>query len=446
MLALVLLAIPPILTNTYVGVRQVDRDTVDAARGMGMTGAADRAPGRAAARAAADLRRHPHLGGQRDRHRDDRAARRRRSRSATRSSTPSRYGDDGPARGGDRRRRSWPSSTELPLGAVQRAVTPEGLKLEPDAGARRLAIPDHEEGSDRMKTNRRWRPLIAAAAARASLALAACGDDDDDSERRQRRVDRGPGDRGRDREERRQRVDQAHGRLEELHRAEDARRDLRAGARGRRLQVKHASSTSATRRSPQGARGRRRSTPTPSTPARRCCRSSAYTADKIPKDAQRAYDEAKDGFAKKNLTALPPDAVHELERGRHDRRRRPTSSGSRRSPTSRARSQDLTLYGTPECRQRLDCLLGLEQVYGLKFKKFVPVDIALRHEVLEKGQADVSIVFTTDPQIKRDKEVLLEDDKGMFPPYNSTLVIRDDVLKKAGPDLAEGRRRRSRRA
>jgi osmoprotectant transport system permease protein len=36
-LALVLLAIPPILTNAYVGVSQVDRDTVDAARGMGMT-------------------------------------------------------------------------------------------------------------------------------------------------------------------------------------------------------------------------------------------------------------------------------------------------------------------------------------------------------------------------------------------------------------------------
>jgi osmoprotectant transport system permease protein len=37
-LALVLLAIPPILTNTYTGIAQVDRDTVDAARGMGMTG------------------------------------------------------------------------------------------------------------------------------------------------------------------------------------------------------------------------------------------------------------------------------------------------------------------------------------------------------------------------------------------------------------------------
>ncbi len=35
---LVALAIPPILTNTYVGVQQVDNEVVDAARGMGMTG------------------------------------------------------------------------------------------------------------------------------------------------------------------------------------------------------------------------------------------------------------------------------------------------------------------------------------------------------------------------------------------------------------------------
>jgi osmoprotectant transport system permease protein len=38
-LALALLAIPPILTNTYVGVQQADRDSVDAARGMGLSGA-----------------------------------------------------------------------------------------------------------------------------------------------------------------------------------------------------------------------------------------------------------------------------------------------------------------------------------------------------------------------------------------------------------------------
>jgi osmoprotectant transport system permease protein len=36
-IALMILGIPPILTNTFVGVRQVDRDAVEAARGIGMT-------------------------------------------------------------------------------------------------------------------------------------------------------------------------------------------------------------------------------------------------------------------------------------------------------------------------------------------------------------------------------------------------------------------------
>jgi osmoprotectant transport system permease protein len=36
-IALAVLGIPPILTNAFVGVRQVDRDAVEAARGMGMT-------------------------------------------------------------------------------------------------------------------------------------------------------------------------------------------------------------------------------------------------------------------------------------------------------------------------------------------------------------------------------------------------------------------------
>ncbi|MFJ4685378.1 ABC transporter permease [Streptomyces sp. NPDC088789] len=37
-IALVLFAVPPLLTNAYVGMREVDRSTVQAARGMGMTG------------------------------------------------------------------------------------------------------------------------------------------------------------------------------------------------------------------------------------------------------------------------------------------------------------------------------------------------------------------------------------------------------------------------
>lgn len=38
LVALTLFALPPIITNAYVGVREVDRDTLESARGMGMTG------------------------------------------------------------------------------------------------------------------------------------------------------------------------------------------------------------------------------------------------------------------------------------------------------------------------------------------------------------------------------------------------------------------------
>ena len=38
-MALVALAVPPLVTNTYVGVRSVDRDVVEAATGMGLSGA-----------------------------------------------------------------------------------------------------------------------------------------------------------------------------------------------------------------------------------------------------------------------------------------------------------------------------------------------------------------------------------------------------------------------
>ena len=57
--------------------------------------------------------------------------------------------------------------------------------------------------------------------------------------------------------------------------------------------------------------------------------------------------------------------------------------------------------------------------------------------MLQSGRADVSIVYTTDPQIKRNGEVLLEDDKGMFPPYNPTLLMKTETAEAAGPDLAK---------
>jgi osmoprotectant transport system substrate-binding protein len=160
--------------------------------------------------------------------------------------------------------------------------------------------------------------------------------------------------------------------------------------------------------------------------------------EEVPSDAQGAYEKAKAEFEKEGLTAFPPT---------------PFASANAVGTTTaladelgletvsdlEGHSEDLTLYGSPECRQRIDCLAGLEKLYGLKFKSFKPVDIGLRYTVLEKGQADLSILFTTDPQLaaEKDKFVILEDDKEVFPAGNVLFVTSDEVAEKAGPDYED---------
>ncbi len=157
----------------------------------------------------------------------------------------------------------------------------------------------------------------------------------------------------------------------------------------------------------------------------------------IPKDPEQAVSEAEDDFAKEGLIAFSPtpftsaNAVGMLKK-------KADELGVKKVSDLEGKSQDLTLYGSPECRQRVDCLLGLQEDYGLKFKKFTPVDIGLRYDVLDKGQADLSIIFTTDAQLSTRNDVItLEDDKKVFPPGNVTFVASKDTADKAGPDMKE---------
>ena len=159
------------------------------------------------------------------------------------------------------------------------------------------------------------------------------------------------------------------------------------------------------------------------------------TAD-IPSDPTKAYDQTKSEFTKEGITALPPTPFTDSNAVAVTPATAKKLSLKNISDL-KAKAGTLTLAGPPECRQREDCLLGLQQTYGLKFKSFTPVDPSLRHEVLQKGQADASIVFTTDGQIKANKEVVLGDDQNIFPPYNITLLVNDKVLQKAGPDFAK---------
>ena len=155
----------------------------------------------------------------------------------------------------------------------------------------------------------------------------------------------------------------------------------------------------------------------------------------IPSDAEQAVSDTQSKVAQEGLVAFPPtpftsaNAVGTLKKTAD-------KLGVKTVSDLEGKSQDLTLYGSPECRQRPDCLVGLQQDYGLKFKKFTPVDIGLRYDVLDKGQADLSILFTTDAQLStRDDIVLLEDDKHTFPPGNVTFVASKKTADAAGPDM-----------
>jgi glycine betaine/choline ABC-type transport system substrate-binding protein len=156
-------------------------------------------------------------------------------------------------------------------------------------------------------------------------------------------------------------------------------------------------------------------------------------ATDVPRDEQQAYQEAKASFAKSNLTALPPTPFTDSN-GVGMLKSKAQKLGITKLSDLTTKGSTLTLYGPPECSQRPDCLLGLQDVYKIKFKKFVPIDPSLRHKVLDSGQADTAIVFTTDGQLAQGKELLLQDDKHMFPPYNITLVFRNAALSKLGPD------------
>ena len=156
--------------------------------------------------------------------------------------------------------------------------------------------------------------------------------------------------------------------------------------------------------------------------------------EEVPADADEAYEKAKAEFEKDGLTAFPPTPFTSSNEVAVTKETAGRLGLTKISDLSKD-AGDLTLAGSPECRQRFDCLRGLEDVYGLKFGRFMEVEIPKRHEVLTSGKADISIVFTTDPQIQRESEVLLEDDKSMFGPQNSTLVMRKETAQRAGPDL-----------
>ncbi|MBX5443382.1 MAG: ABC transporter permease subunit [Solirubrobacteraceae bacterium] len=424
-LALVLLAIPPILTNTYVGVRQADRDAVDAARGMGMTGV------QIVRRVELPLALPLICGGVRTSVVNV---------IATATIAPLAgvvtlgdpiiaggvYGEDGRL-GAAILVALLAVAAEALFALVQRAVVPRGIRLTHTPHRR----------------HRTMRRTILALLALLVLGVAAggCGSDDDEGGATGTAA-AGATDAATQAAASSDRIasnpDNASTTIvvgsknftEQKVLGEIYAQALAAAGYTVKTELNLGDEKTALKALEDG-----QIDAYPEYTGTALLSFFGVPTDELPKDPAAAFEQVRTRFAEDGITALPPTpftSSNEVAVTRETAERLGLTTISDLAD----HAPDLTLYGTPECRQRLDCLLGLQEVYGLDFKRFVPVDPALRHEVLANGDADVSIVFTTDPQIERDDEVLLEDDQGMFPPYNSTLLVKTSLLEQAGPDLA----------
>lgn len=90
-----------------------------------------------------------------------------------------------------------------------------------------------------------------------------------------------------------------------------------------------------------------------------------------------------------------------------------------------------------EFDQREDGIPALEKTYGkFEWKSSKIYDNGLKYEVLKNDEADVAPAYTTEGQLVNTEDfTLLVDDKLVWPPYNLTPIVRNNVLD-ANPEIA----------
>jgi glycine betaine/choline ABC-type transport system substrate-binding protein len=86
--------------------------------------------------------------------------------------------------------------------------------------------------------------------------------------------------------------------------------------------------------------------------------------------------------------------------------------------------------GPPEFKTRADGIPGLKKNYGVSFGKYTVTDVGgpVTVNALKRGQVDAADLFTTDPSIKANDFVVLEDPKSNFAAQNIVPIIAKDKV------------------
>jgi osmoprotectant transport system substrate-binding protein len=74
--------------------------------------------------------------------------------------------------------------------------------------------------------------------------------------------------------------------------------------------------------------------------------------------------------------------------------------------------------------------------YDFNFQKAYSMDVNLVYEAVASKNVDVVLAYSTDPRLIEYKLKTLKDDKRFFPPYDASMVARNEILE-AHPELNE---------
>jgi osmoprotectant transport system substrate-binding protein len=161
-------------------------------------------------------------------------------------------------------------------------------------------------------------------------------------------------------------------------------------------------------------------------------------SDKL--DAAATYAKVKELDAAKGLVWLNPSKANNtyaLAMRKADAQAKGIKSLSDLAAKVKG-GEGLKLASNAEFYARPDGLAPLQQTYGFEFgrENVVRMDTGLVYQALKDKQVDVGLVFATDGRIPAFDFVALADDKGFFPSYALTPVVRKETLDK-NPKLAE---------
>lgn len=158
----------------------------------------------------------------------------------------------------------------------------------------------------------------------------------------------------------------------------------------------------------------------------------------VPADPQEAYDDLATELEDSELTLLDHAQAQDKDGivvNRETADEYDLEAVSDLEPVA----SELVMGGPPECPQRQACLKGLQEVYGIEFKEFKPLDVAGPQtiEALKANEIQVANLFTTQSAIAANDFVLLEDDEGIVGAESVVPVIRTETLDAYDDELVE---------